>query len=109
LEDDQNGNNHNDLFYGPNGTGSHNTNQEVGACDTPEWHPYKDPGYQINSNALYQAVPAKIWMTAALGHQVSVLRWKDIPVLLTGLLNPVLLAVIQPVPAEEIIAAALVM
>ena len=59
LEDDQNGNNHNDLFYGPNGTGSHNTNQEVRACDTPEWHPYMDPGYQINSDGTLSGCPGQ--------------------------------------------------
>lgn len=57
LEDDQNGDSHNDLFYGNNGQTSHNTNQG-GACDKGQYHPYLDPGYQINSDGSLSGCPS---------------------------------------------------
>ncbi|MEK7521633.1 MAG: hypothetical protein AAB599_02415, partial [Patescibacteria group bacterium] len=50
---------HNSLFY--NGKAStdpgfsHNGNQGVRGCDSTEWHPYYDPGYQMGADGTISA------------------------------------------------------
>lgn len=49
---------HNSLFYGFNGTASHNTTS-VGVCDSQAWHPYYDPGYKLNADGTFGSCPAQ--------------------------------------------------